>query len=204
MIAAAVVSLVGSDTLLAVHVRRPFAFSRTSSLSRGVPYLARTRTTYITISEAANPTKSSNNVYCCKLRISPSSRTEIERVILRAVPRRRETRLSPTYLICLNCPAFNPLKKYLLNIISRVFTRWNLCFHVENFSTLIKIRTFDLDTEWTHGQSASCRARPMNVDSGLEDIRWIRGLGGKRLPAASYALLPNLIKRSTFANWRGT
>ena len=34
----------------------------------------------------------------------------------------------------------------------------------------------------------------MNVDDGLEDIRWIRGLGGDRLPAASYALLPNLKK----------
>ena len=33
----------------------------------------------------------------------------------------------------------------------------------------------------------------MNVD-GLEDIRWIRGLGGEKLPAASYALLPNLKK----------
>ena len=34
----------------------------------------------------------------------------------------------------------------------------------------------------------------MNVDDGLEDIRWIRGLGGERLPAASYALLSNLKK----------
>ena len=31
----------------------------------------------------------------------------------------------------------------------------------------------------------------MNVDDGLEDIRWIRG--GERLPAACYALVPNLI-----------
>ena len=34
----------------------------------------------------------------------------------------------------------------------------------------------------------------MNVDDGLENIRWIRGLGGEKLPAASYALLPNLKK----------
>ena len=34
----------------------------------------------------------------------------------------------------------------------------------------------------------------MNVDDGLEDIRRIRGLGGEKLPAASYALLPNLKK----------
>ena len=34
----------------------------------------------------------------------------------------------------------------------------------------------------------------MNVDDGLEDVRWIRGLGGEKLPAASYAPLPNLKK----------
>ena len=33
--------------------------------------------------------------------------------------------------------------------------------------------TFDLDIEPTHGQPASCRARPMKVDGFLEDIRWI-------------------------------
>ena len=32
----------------------------------------------------------------------------------------------------------------------------------------------------------------MNADDGLEDIRWIRGLGGEKLPAASYGLLPNM------------
>ena len=35
----------------------------------------------------------------------------------------------------------------------------------------------------------------MIVDDGLEDNRWIRGLGGERLPAAPYALLPNLKKK---------
>ena len=39
----------------------------------------------------------------------------------------------------------------------------------------------------------------MNVDDGLEDIRWIRGLGGEKLPAGSYALLPNLTKGLFFA-----
>ena len=34
----------------------------------------------------------------------------------------------------------------------------------------------------------------MNIDDGLEDIRWIRGLGGEKLPAASYGLLPYLKK----------
>ena len=36
----------------------------------------------------------------------------------------------------------------------------------------------------------------MIVDDGLEDIRWVSGLGGKRLPAASCAHLPNLKKCS--------
>ena len=39
----------------------------------------------------------------------------------------------------------------------------------------------------------------MNVDDGLEDIRWILGLGGEKLPAASNALLPNLKKGLFFA-----
>ena len=39
----------------------------------------------------------------------------------------------------------------------------------------------------------------MNVDDGLEDIRWIRGLRGEKLLAASYALLPNPKKGLFFA-----
>ena len=38
-----------------------------------------------------------------------------------------------------------------------------------------------------------------------EDIRWIRGVRGERLPAVSYALLRNLIKGLLFAideGWR--
>ena len=78
-------------------------------------------------------------------------------------------------------------------------TRRNLRFHVENCQhadqkQLTRRLAFDLDIEATHRQPASCRARPVNVDDGLEDIRWIRGLGGERLPAASCALLPKLKK----------
>ena len=43
------------------------------------------------------------------------------------------------------------------------------------------------------------RARPVNVGDGIDDIRWIRALGGERLPAASYALLPNPPKGQFFA-----
>ena len=84
-------------------------------------------------------------------------------------------------------------------ICSRCCTRRNLCFHVENCQhadrkQLTRRKAFDLDIEATHGQPGSCWARPVNVDDGLENIRWIRGLGGEKLPAASYALLPNLKK----------
>ena len=44
----------------------------------------------------------------------------------------------------------------------------------------------------------------MNVDDGSEDIRWIRGLGGDRLPAVSYALLRNLKKGLLFAIGEGS
>ena len=43
----------------------------------------------------------------------------------------------------------------------------------------------------------------MNVDDGFDDIRWICGPGGERLPAASYALLPNLKKGIFFCHRRG-
>ena len=39
----------------------------------------------------------------------------------------------------------------------------------------------------------------VNVGDGLEDIRGIRGLGGEKLPAPSYAFLPNLKKSLYFA-----
>ena len=77
-------------------------------------------------------------------------------------------------------------------------------FHVENCQhaakkQLTRRQAFDHDIEATHGQPGSCRARPVNVDDGLEDISRIRGLGGEKLPAASYALLPNLKKGLFFA-----
>ena len=88
-------------------------------------------------------------------------------------------------------------------------TRRNLRFHVENCQhadqkQLTRRLAFDLDIEATHRQPASCRARPVNVDDGLEDIRWIRGLGGEKLPAASNALLSNLKKRLFFAIGEGS
>ena len=43
----------------------------------------------------------------------------------------------------------------------------------------------------------------MNVDDDLEDIRWISGLGGERLPVASYTLLSNLEKDRFFAIGEG-
>ena len=69
-----------------------------------------------------------------------------------------------------------------------------ICQHADQ-KQLTRRLAFDLDIEAIHRQPASCRARPVNVDDGLEDIRWIRGLGGEKLPAASNALLSNLKKR---------
>ena len=93
-------------------------------------------------------------------------------------------------------------------ICSRCCTRRNLRFHVENSQhadqkQLTRRQAFDLDIGATHGQPGSCRARPVNVD-GLEDIRWIRGLGGEKLPAASNAPLSNLEKGLFFAIGEGS
>ena len=89
-------------------------------------------------------------------------------------------------------------------ICSRCCTRRNLRFNVQNFQHadlkhLTRRQAFDLDIEATHGQHGSCRTRPVNVDDGLEDTRWIRGLGGEKLSAASNALLPNLQKGLFFS-----
>ena len=94
-------------------------------------------------------------------------------------------------------------------ICSRCCTRRNLRFDVENCQhadqeQLTRRYAFDLDVEATHGQTGSCRARPVSADDGLEDIRWIRGLGGEKLPAASYALLPNLKNGLFFAIGEGS
>ena len=76
---------------------------------------------------------------------------------------------------------------------SRCCTRRNLGFNVENShpdqKQLTRRYAFDLDIEETHGQPGSYRARPVNADDGLDDIRWIRVLGGEKLPAASYTCL---------------
>ena len=44
----------------------------------------------------------------------------------------------------------------------------------------------------------------MNVNDGLEDVRWICGLGGDKLPVALHALLPNLKKGLFFAIGEGS
>ena len=69
---------------------------------------------------------------------------------------------------------------------------------------LTRRQAFDPDIEATHVQPGSCRARPVNVVDGLGDIRWIRGLGGEKLPAAPNALLSNLKKGLLFAIGEGS
>ena len=87
---------------------------------------------------------------------------------------------------------------------AKAAARGGTCAFTTNPNALIKNssrddKSFDLDIESNHGQPASCRARSMNVDHGLEDIWWTSELGGQRLPAASYARLPNLKKGLLFA-----
>ena len=48
------------------------------------------------------------------------------------------------------------------------------------------------------------QGRSVKVDDGLKDIRWIRDLGGEKLPAASNALLSNLKKGLFFAIGEGS
>ena len=54
----------------------------------------------------------------------------------------------------------------------------------------VRRQPFDLDIETAHGQPAWCRARPTSEDDGLEDVRWVYGQGGERLPAASLCSSP--------------
>ena len=76
-------------------------------------------------------------------------------------------------------------------------------FFIVCFLHTIRRYTFDLDIESTHGQPASCRARPVNIDDNLQNSMWIHGLGGERLPVMSYALCPKLKNCLFFAIGEG-
>ena len=59
-----------------------------------------------------------------------------------------------------------------------------MCVHVETYihaedKQFTRPSALDLDIVSTYAQPASCRARTMNEDDGLEDIKWIRGLGAQ-------------------------
>ena len=51
----------------------------------------------------------------------------------------------------------------------------------------------------THDQPPSCRARPMNVDDGVEGISGSRRQGDEKLPAASWLVVasPGLLQQKT-------
>ena len=68
-----------------------------------------------------------------------------------------------------------------------------------NRNQLVRRSMLDLNIDAAHGQPDRCPARPTNIDSGLEDIGWVHGLGGESLPAASDGILPNLTKKLFFA-----
>ena len=105
-------------------------------------------------------------------------------------------------------------KKVLRIICSRYRTRRNLRFHISKLSTrssrtahaTIDLRSrHRINPRPTRFASGKANA---NIDDCLEDIRWIRSLGSGRLPAASYAFLPNLQKgvlfeRRAFCHRRG-
>ena len=78
-----------------------------------------------------------------------------------------------------------------LHAAELVHSRWKLSTRWAQ-TPLATIRPSISTYRPTHGRPVSCLARPIDADDGLQDIRWIRGLGGKRLPPASYALLLNL------------
>ena len=77
-------------------------------------------------------------------------------------------------------------KRCFFNLLVHAAARSAICvFTLKIVNTLIKNNLtrryiFHLDMGSTHGQPAPCLARPVNVDDGLEDIMWIRGLGGER------------------------
>ena len=85
--------------------------------------------------------------------------------------------------------------------------RRNLFFLVANCqhgdrNQLVRRSTLDLDIDSAHGQPARYLARPTSIDDGLEDIRWIHGLGVESLSAASYGILPNLKKKTIICHSR--
>ena len=103
-------------------------------------------------------------------------------------------------------------KVCFLGLFVHAAVRGGTCgFTLKNVNTLIKDSSRDdrpsistYQVEATHGQPGSCRVRPVKIDDGLEDIRWIRGLGSEKLLAASNALLPNLQKGLFFATGEGS
>ena len=68
------------------------------------------------------------------------------------------------------------------------------CQHGGDRNQLVRRSTVDLHVGSAHGQPARCLARPTKRDDDLEDIRWINGLEGGSLSAASYGILPTLKK----------
>ena len=103
-------------------------------------------------------------------------------------------------------------KVCFLGLFVHAAVRGGTCgFTLKNVNTLIKDSSRDdrpsistYQVEATHGQPGSCRVRPVKIDDGLEDIRWIRGLGSEKLPAPSYAHLSILKKGLFFAIGEGS
>ena len=67
--------------------------------------------------------------------------------------------------------------------------------HQADKNQLLRRQTLDLDIGSAHGQPALCRARSTSEDDGLEEIRWIHGLGGKSLQELDGGVLRYPLKR---------
>lgn len=116
---------------------------------------------------------------------------------------RKRIRLWPSTGTCIQCQQTGRVNKVLF--CSWVVSRWKIsrrCY------------TISCDNRILHSTYCTINPRPtrfvpgkaneqMNTDGGLECIRWIWGLEGELLPAASYNILPNLTECHFCCHRRG-
>ena len=95
-----------------------------------------------------------------------------------------------------------------LGLFVHAAVRGGTCaFTLKIVSTLIQKQltrreASDLDIEASHGEPGSCRARPVNVDDGLEDMRWIPWSRGREVARGVLRSSPEPEKRPIFCHRR--
>ena len=91
-----------------------------------------------------------------------------------------------------------------LGLFVHAAVRGGTCaFTLKIVSTLIQKQltrreASDLDIEASHGEPGSCRARPVNVDDGLEDMRWIPWSRGREVARGVLRSSPKPEKKTYF------